>query len=99
MSAYRFLGELGRISRLVSAEDLKKSGLADLFDDDPAARLIDITTDLTGCWAGSFFEGKHWCVPSEATKTKRVFAILHQLFELYANPNNQPATQTVRVTP
>jgi hypothetical protein len=96
--AYRFLGEILYLRENSekygdpSKKNLEKS-LADFLD------LINITHDTFGCWARADIDGQRWCVPSNAIETKRVFALLHQLFELYATPNNQTTTPTVRVTP
>jgi hypothetical protein len=101
--AYRFLGELYHIA--------KQDGFANfaplpyLKKEDPfkgssiPARMLYITPDLLGCWTSISYETYRACVPADAFQTKRTFALLHQLFVLYASPNNTPVTQTVRTTP
>lgn len=95
--AYRFLGELAHVMETVPNVDSEKMEF--LFTQPHSSQILVLTHDLTGCWTSVMYEGRHWCIPSDAILTKRVFALLHELYELYATPSTQPATQTVRVTP
>jgi hypothetical protein len=101
--AYRFLGEIYRITR--QNDFAKFNPLPYLKEEDPfkgssiPARMLYITPDLSGCWTSISHETYRACVPANAIQTKRTFALLHQLFVLYASPNNTPVTQTVRATP
>ena len=103
--AYQYLGEILR------ANELKPSVLAGKeFDNtilSPPAKadvdgqsryLLYLTHTAADCFTNLEYEGKQWCVPNDAYQTKRVFSMLHQLFELYAAPSNQQTTPTVRVT-
>jgi hypothetical protein len=97
-SAYRFLGEL-LLVRESLGEELARQFLPGFFTGNPVTEFLYLTHEATGCWTSVVYEGIQWCVPATALGTKRFFSILHQLFELYASPSNQPATPTVRVTP
>jgi hypothetical protein len=97
--AYRYLGELLLIrdQLLQSAKDIGE--IKEILMGSSANDLLYINHDRIGCWVSVVYEGDQWCVPANAVGTKRTFEILHALFHLYAAPENQPATPTVRVTP
>jgi hypothetical protein len=95
--AYRFLGELLNLESKNSLSELPERDV--LFRPGPnteGTRILNLTHALSGCWANVNYEGYWWCVPEGAFATKRTFQILNQLFRLFAAPNNQPVTQTVR---
>jgi hypothetical protein len=60
--------------------------------------MLYVTHDQDKCFTKLNYEEKTWCVPDEAQTTKRVFALLHQLFKLFTQPSSQPTTPTVRLT-
>jgi len=47
------------------------------------------------CFAEAEYRGIKYCVPQLATRTKRLFTLLHQLQELNTAPSNTPATLTL----
>jgi hypothetical protein len=96
--AYRFLGEMLRLVDSLSSES-EALKMTDIFTRTPPTDFLYLTHESVNCWSSVVYEGTEWCVPATALGTKRLFAILHQLFELYTTPSNQPATPTVRVTP
>ena len=100
--AYRYLGEILRIRQeltklLQTQGDLGK--FREIFTGYPVDDILYLDNNASGCWASVAYAGDQWCVPASALGTKRTFAILHTLFQLYTAPNNQPNTPTVRVTP
>lgn len=96
--AYRFLGEMLLIRG--SLDHIGRGNtMTGMFTGNPPTEFLYLTHDETNCWVSVTYENDRWCVPGDAFKTKRIFALLHQMFELYARPNNQPNTSTVRVTP
>jgi hypothetical protein len=97
-SAYRFLGEL-LLVRENLGDEAARQVMPGFFTGNPVTEFLYLTHDVAGCWTSVVYQGIQWCVPAAALGTKRFFSILHQLFELYASPSNQPATSTVRVTP
>jgi hypothetical protein len=94
---YRYLGEVLRLQELNALGPLTYPG--GVFNtDSPATQMLRLTHDSTGCWTSVIYKGRQWCVPDDANGTKRTFALLHEMFELYAKPNTQQVTPTVRVT-
>jgi hypothetical protein len=93
---YRYLGEILRLRELNALGPLAYPG--GIFTDSPQTEMLHLTHGTAGCWASVVYEGVQWCVPFDAIGTKRTFALLHELFELYATPSNQQVTPTVRVT-
>jgi len=107
-AAYRFVGELVRAARQSGAAfDQPPAWLdgnqrlikANLFFGRPANRMAEIAPAGPGqdCWGIARHGGKTYCVPADALRTKRAFALLHLLFVLNTKPNNTPTTPTVRV--
>jgi hypothetical protein len=99
---YRYLGEILNLRESGELDRLRHPALfypGSIFAGTPQTEMLHVTHDVIGCWSNVDYDGRQWCVPNDALATKRTFAILHQLFELYASPSNQPATPTVRTTP
>jgi hypothetical protein len=42
----------------------------------PDEALFTVTSDLTDCFVSADYEGQHYCVPNEASNTKRYLALL-----------------------
>ena len=47
------------------------------------------------CFASVSYRNVHYCVPVDAGRTKRLFALLHQLQQLNTAPSNTPTTLTI----
>jgi hypothetical protein len=96
--AYRFLGQLLLVDdwQLQTGPNIPNSPL--FLSGHEKENMLYVTHDQDNCFTKLDYNGKIWCVPAEAVTTKRVFALLHQLFKLFTQPSNQPITPTVRLT-
>jgi streptogramin lyase len=47
------------------------------------------------CFAKVAYRNVQYCVPEDASRTKRLFALLHQLQQLNTAPSNTPTTLTI----
>ncbi len=108
--AYEYLGQYLRLrerERILecsskAVEERDKDGrihavqCMQFFGEDKVTNPLYLTHDSSNCFARTTYHGKTWCVPQDATVTKWTFSLLHQLFQLYAAPSNQPVTPTVR---
>lgn len=94
--AYRFLGELLVVDDYKLNSYMPPSRLFSLEENKD--NIFYVTHSEENCFTKMEYDGNMWCVPGMAHTTKRVFTLLHQLFELFAQPSNQPTTPTVRLT-
>lgn len=92
--AYRYLGLMLKLREL--APDAFDQRDASFLSSEPALSPLYVTHDTFGCWTHVNFEGDDWCVPKEARETKRTFAVLRTMFQLYTYYKDQPGTITVR---
>ena len=56
--------------------------------------IIQMVRSGPDCFAEIRYHGEPYCVPSDAVRTKRIFALLHQLQQLNTAPSNAPAAIT-----
>jgi hypothetical protein len=92
---YAYLGALRRgagkgptdLSNLLKLDGAGKGG------------ILDITGARGDCFTAVDYEGGHYCVPTRADNTKRLFNLLHQLQEISTAPSNAPTTLTVTNVP
>jgi hypothetical protein len=52
-----------------------------------------------GCFAEITYRQDRYCVPNSSDRTKRIFALLHELQQLNTAPSNSPTTLTTVSTP
>jgi hypothetical protein len=63
-------------------------------------RLITVERGSSkGCFASTEYKGTTYCVPEEASTTKKTFSVLHTLVNLLTTPTSGSQTQTVRTLP
>lgn len=93
-SVYAYLGALRRGNGAAATD------ITNLMPPDAAryGGILNITGDKTGCFVSVDYNG-HYCVPSGAGNTKRIFSLLHQLQEINTAPSNAPTTLTVTSVP
>jgi hypothetical protein len=61
--------------------------------------LITVVQDLGGeCFVHTWFEDGEYCVPEQATTTKRIFSLLAQLIAIQTSTSDLSITPIVRVT-
>jgi hypothetical protein len=61
--------------------------------------LITVIQDLGGeCFVHTWFEDGDYCVPEQATTTKRIFGLLAQLIAIQTSANDLSITPIVRIT-
>lgn len=96
LGAYRYLGLILRM------QEADRSALQDsqdnIFFNSPDVGFLYVTHAQEDCWTSISYANQDWCVPNDARETKRTFALLHQLFELYTSGKDQQVTPTVRLT-
>ncbi len=62
-------------------------------------RLITVVQELGGeCFVHTWFEDGEYCVPEQATTTKRIFGLLAQLIAIQTSTTDLSITPIVRVT-
>jgi hypothetical protein len=60
--------------------------------------LMTVTKDMRGpCFVHTWFEDGDYCVPDNATTTKRIFSLLAQLIAIETAPADLSITPVVRV--
>jgi len=93
--AYRFLGSfVPDVWRTADTDTIYSA-----FDpDDPSRGLISVETGRRGDAFAQVHYGDHaWSIRDGAYNSKTVFAVVHQLVQLYSAPSNVPGnTSTVR---
>lgn len=73
-----------------------ESPILETVHDDP--HLMTVVKNLGGtCFVHTWFEDGDYCVPDEATTTKRIFALLAQLIAIQTAPADLSITPIVRV--
>jgi hypothetical protein len=84
--AYDYVGSLRR-----NQTDL------DIFPPDGSGYqgVINIVSSPGPCFAEVNYRSIRYCVPEKADRTKRVFALLHELQQLSTAPSNAPSTLTL----
>ena len=61
--------------------------------------LMTVVQDLGGeCFVHTWFEDGDYCVPDQATTTKRIFGLLAQLIAIQTSANDLSITPIVRIT-
>lgn len=96
LGAYRYLGLL--LNLRDSAPNALQSKDPDIFYNSPEVAALYVTHDRSGCWVSINYRGQDWCVPDNARETKRTFAMLTLLTQLYTATKEQQVTPTVRLT-
>ena len=50
------------------------------------------------CFVRTTYGGGHWCIDEHSKSSKMIFAMIHQLVQLYSNPSSQsPSTISARI--
>ena len=96
LDAYRYLGILVNLHEMAPTELQKET--SDIFYKSPDVAAIYVTHDTSNCWVAINYDGHDWCVPDNARETKKTFAMLHQLMQLYTAGKDVLVTPTVRLT-
>jgi hypothetical protein len=61
--------------------------------------LMTVVQDLGGqCFVHTWFADGDYCVPEQATTTKRIFGLLAQLIAIQTSANDLSITPIVRIT-
>ena len=61
-------------------------------------RLVTVVQNMGGqCFVHTWFEDGDYCVPEQATTTKRIFSLLAQLIAIQTAANDLSITPVVRV--
>jgi hypothetical protein len=97
-SVYGVYAYLGALRRGVGGRPTDISNLLKL-DSDGKGGILDITGVRGDCFTAVDYEGGHYCVPTRADNTKRLFNVLRQLQEISTAPSNAPTTLTVTNVP
>ncbi|PQV51799.1 hypothetical protein [Paraburkholderia sp. BL21I4N1] len=93
---YDFIGGLirnGDIKNLVKPDH---SGYGGIINVHKFSQSGDSPAD---CFASVLYRSQTYCVPGDATHTKKLFALLHSLQQLMTAPSNSPTTLQVTNVP
>jgi hypothetical protein len=78
----------------LSEDESGYGGMVQILRQAEVSRAADL-----GCFADVTYRKVRYCVPNSSDRTKRIFALLHELQQLNTAPSNAPTTLSTVSTP